>query len=113
MPSEIISYPQADGYTRKTEYRKLMLDDSKVQGSVVATEYPLAYDPEAEVGNIPYYPVMTEESNAVYQKYLEESKMFRNLFLCGRLAEFKYYNMDVCIEHALEYFGHVRDYLED
>lgn len=111
LPAQIVSYPQAEGYTRCTEYRKIMYDDSEVQGTVVATEYPLPYDPAAEVGNIPYYPVVTEESNALYQRYLEEASQYKNLFLCGRLAEFKYYNMDVCIEHALTYFEGVRDYL--
>lgn len=112
LPSEIISYPQAPGYTRSTEYRKIMFDDSAVTGSVVATEYPLQYDPEANVGNTPYYPVVTEESNALYQQYLKETEKYKNLFLCGRLAEFKYYNMDICIEHALEYFEHVKAYLK-
>lgn len=112
LPSEIISYPQAAGYTRSTEYRKIMYDESEVRGSVVATEYPLKYDPQAEIGNIPYYPVLTEESQQVYQKYLAEVHKYNNLFLCGRLAEFKYYNMDVCIEHALSYFENVKAYLE-
>ncbi len=112
LPSEIVSYPQADGYTRQTEYRKLMADDSAVRGSVVATEYPLTYDPAAAVGNTPYYPVVTEESSARYQRYLEEAGQYDNLFLCGRLAEFKYYNMDICIEHALEYYKNVKRFLE-
>lgn len=111
LPTQIVSYPQAEGYTRSTEYRKIMYDDSGIQGSVVATEYPLAYDSTAQVGNIPYYPVVTDESSALYRRYQEESSRYENLFLCGRLAEFKYYNMDVCIEHALEYFENVRDYL--
>lgn len=112
LPIEIVSYPQAQGYTRSTEYRKIMFDDSKVNGTVVATEYPLEYDRNNPIASIPYYPVNTAESNALYQKYLEEAKRYGNVFLCGRLAEFKYYNMDICIEHALEYFEQVSDYLE-
>lgn len=112
LPSEIVSYPQVPGYTRSTEYRKIMFDDSNVKGSVIATEYPLEYDPTAEKGNIPYYPVVTEKSNAQYRLYLQEAARYKGLFLCGRLAEFKYYNMDVCIEHALEYFENIRTYLE-
>ena len=112
LPSEIISYPQAPGYTRSTEYRKLMLDDSGAHGSVVATEYPLEYNPNSTVGNTPYYPVNTEESDAVYRMYLTEAEKFKSLFLCGRLAEFKYYNMDICIEHALQYFENIKSYLE-
>lgn len=112
LPAPIVTYPQAEGYTRSTEYRKLMYDDGGADGTVVATEYPLSYDPEAEKGNIPYYPVVTEESTALYQKYLGEAAAYGNLFLCGRLAEFKYYNMNVCIEHALEYFEDVKKCLE-
>ncbi len=111
LPSEIISFPQAEGKTRSTEYRKIMFDDSGARGSVVATEYPLWYDPNAKVGNIPYYPVVTQESEALYGRYLEEAAKYKNLFLCGRLAEFKYYNMDVCIEHAIAYFENVKEYL--
>lgn len=112
LPAEIVSYPQADGYTRETEYRKIMFDDKNVLGSVVATEYPLQYNKDSEIGNIPYYPVMTEESNKIYAKYLDEVNKYHNIFLCGRLAEFKYYNMDICIEHALEYFENIKRYLE-
>ncbi|MEG2125768.1 MAG: UDP-galactopyranose mutase, partial [Hydrogenoanaerobacterium sp.] len=113
LPVEIISFPQADGYTRSTEYRKIMNDDSKVRGSVVATEYPLEYDRSNPKANIPYYPVNTVESDRLYQKYLKEAEKYKNIFLCGRLAEFKYYNMDICIEHALSYFNKVKEYLEN
>lgn len=111
LPMEIVSFPQAPGYTRSTEYRRIMFDDSQAEGSVVATEYPLAYDPQGEVGNIPCYPVVTEESLAVYEQYLKEASAYPALFLCGRLAEFRYYNMDVCIEHALTYFEDVKSSL--
>lgn len=111
LPSEIVSYPQADGYIRSTEYRKIMFDSSTAKGSLIATEYPLQYDRHASVGNIPYYPVVTEESNKIYHKYLNEVKKYKNIFLCGRLAEFKYYNMDICIEHALLYYEDIREYL--
>lgn len=113
LPSEIVSYPQASGYTRSTEYRKIMFDNINVRGSVVATEYPLQYDKNAPIGNIPYYPVVTEESTAMYEKYKAEAKKYRNIFLCGRLAEFKYYNMDICIEHALQYFENIKDYFNN
>lgn len=112
LPCEIISYPQAKGYIRSTEYRKIMFDDSAVKGSVVATEYPLPYDKNAEIGNIPYYPVLTEESKSAYEKYVNEARKYNNIFLCGRLAEFRYYNMDICIEHALEYFENIKDCLQ-
>lgn len=112
LPAEIISFPQADGKTRSTEYRKIMFDDSKCKGSVVATEYPLWYDKNSAVGNLPYYPVVTEESNEMYAKYVSEAQKYGNIVLCGRLAEFKYYNMDVCIEHALSKFEEIKERLK-
>ena len=112
LPSEIVSYPQAEGYTRSTEYRKIMYDDSEVSGSVIATEYPLEYDPSASIGNTPFYPTVTERSNEIYRRYCAEAERYPDLFRCGRLAEFRYYNMDVCIEHALEYFENIQEHLE-
>jgi UDP-galactopyranose mutase len=111
LPAGIVSYPQAAGYTRSTEYRKIMFDQSKVHGTVVATEYPLEYKRDAETGNIPFYPVLTEESASVYEKYMNDAKEYKNIFFCGRLAEFRYYNMDVCIEHALRYFENIKHFI--
>lgn len=111
LPCEIISYPQANGYTRKTEYKKINFDCS-TEYSVVATEYPLEYDPKSKNANIPYYPTLTKQSQELYQLYLNESRQYHNLVLCGRLAEFKYFNMDTCIEHALDKFKEIKEYLE-
>lgn len=111
LPCEIISYPQADGYTRKTEYKQFTFGIGETDTTVVVTEFPLEYDPLSKDANIPYYPVLTEKSNAMYQKYTQEASKYKGVFLCGRLAEFKYYNMDVCIEHALQYFESIKEYL--
>lgn len=108
-PEKIISYPQADGYTRRTEYKFMMYDPSKVKGSTVATEYPIAY---AKGGiHAPYYPVITDENKARYEVYLREAKSYGNIFLCGRLAEFKYYNMDDCILHAFDVFEEIQRFV--
>lgn len=112
LPTEGCAYPQAPDFVRKTEYRKMMFDTTGLKGSVVSTEYPLPYCREAEKGNEPYYPVVTEESTAIYRKYVEEAKKYGNIFLCGRLAEFRYIDMHTCIEHALQYFEEVRACLE-
>lgn len=112
LPAEIISFPQAEGKTRSTEYRKMMFDSNKCNGSVIATEYLVWYDKNASTGNIPYYPVVTEESNEMYLKYVQEASKYGNIVLCGRLAEFKYYNMDICIEHALEKYEEIKKSLK-
>ena len=114
LPEEIVSYPQAKGYTRSTEYKKITYGlDQNIPVSMIATEYPLEYDPADPQANIPYYPVLTEDSQRRYKMYLGESEKYGNIILCGRLAEFKYYNMDICIEHALEKFEEIRNRLEE
>ena len=50
----------------------------------------------------PYYPVLTQDSQALYNKYRVLAKQIPNLVLCGRLADFKYYNMDQALESALK-----------
>lgn len=112
LPTEGVAYPQAKDYVRQTEYRKMMYDTTGLKGSVVSTEYPLAYDRESKLGNEPYYPVITEESQTIYNQYLEFSKQFGNIFLCGWLAEFRYIDMHTCVEHALDYFENIRAYLK-
>ncbi len=79
---------------------------------MIATEYPLEYDPSDPSANIPYYPVLTDDSQKRYKMYLEEANKYGNIVLCGRLAEFKYYNMDVCIEHALQKFEEIKERLK-
>ncbi len=108
-PEKIISFPQADGYTRKTEYKFMMYDNSSSVGSVIATEYPTKYERGGKAD--PYYPVITNDTKARYELYRKEAQSYRNIFLCGRLADFKYYNMDDCILHAFEVFDEIKDYL--
>lgn len=108
-PEKIISYPQAEGYTRKTEYKFMMYDYSNVEGSTVATEYPIAYVKGGKYA--PYYPAITDETKERYAQYVSLKNSFENIFLCGRLAEFKYYNMDDCILRAFEVYKQIDDYL--
>ena len=49
-----------------------------------------------------YYAIINDKNNALYQKYLERAKEYDNLVLLGRLAEYKYYNMDKIVLLALE-----------
>ena len=49
----------------------------------------------------PYYPVLTEASQQQYAQYKALADRIPNLICCGRLADFKYYNMDQALERAL------------
>lgn len=98
QPAPVVAYPQEEGYTRITEYKKLPKQDG--EGSSYAIEYPLPYDPQQTTE--PYYPVLTEESQQQYAKYRELAAGIPSLYCCGRLADFKYCNMDQALDRALE-----------
>ncbi|MDE5994819.1 MAG: UDP-galactopyranose mutase [Oscillospiraceae bacterium] len=93
----IVAYPQANGFTRITEYKKLPVQIKT--GSSYAVEYPIKYDPLKETE--PYYPVLTEDSKRQYAEYRRFADSIKNLYCCGRLGDFKYYNMDQALECAL------------
>lgn len=95
----VVAYPEVEDYTRITEYKKL--PHQNILGiTTYAVEYPLPYQP-GEFQE-PYYPVLTKDSQQNYLKYEIEARKYTNLYLCGRLADFKYYNMDQALERALE-----------
>lgn len=94
----VVAYPQAEGYTRITEFKKLPVQDKP--GSSYALEYPLPYREGEKLE--PYYPVLTKESQAQYAKYEALAQKIPFLTCCGRLADFKYYNMDQALKRALE-----------
>ena len=105
-----VNYPtpkEINGFTRISEY-KLFMENPPVDKTTIAIEYPYAYDPHAEKGNIPYYPVFTEANQAKYNAYLERLKGIDNLYLSGRLAEYKYYNMDAIVDKALDLYEKIK-----
>lgn len=94
----VVAYPQEKYYTRITEYKKLPVQE--VAGkTTIAVEYPTAYQLTENVE--PYYPIPSESSAKIYQQYQLVARQYSNLVLCGRLAEYKYYNMDQAIASVL------------
>lgn len=55
----------------------------------------------------PYYPLPTKEANYLYERYLEESKKEEGVYFLGRLAKYKYLNMDQCVLEALNLFSKI------
>lgn len=104
----IVAHPAGADYTRITEYTKLPYQNVG-DSTVIAKEYSVQYDKANERGNEPYYPVLTDDSQDTYKKYKEYASQFDNLILCGRLADFKYYNMDLVIERTLELYDEIKD----
>lgn len=104
----VTAYPQVSDFTRITEYKKLPVQD--IEGkTTIALEYPVHFEKGSEIE--PYYPILTKENCEMYSRYLEKSKQYENLFLCGRLADYRYYNMDNAIGRALDVYKILEEYI--
>jgi UDP-galactopyranose mutase len=95
----VVNYPNDYDFTRITEFKHI--HPVKSDKTTILKEYPKAYQPNVD---IPYYPVFTKENQELYNKYKEEADKFENLVLVGRLAEYRYYDMDDVVKRALEVF---------
>ncbi|MCI8423283.1 MAG: UDP-galactopyranose mutase [Lawsonibacter sp.] len=94
-----VNYTVDEPYTRITEFKHLT-GQSLPGVTTIVKEYSRAYTGAA--GEIPYYAILNPENNALYARYRAAAEKFGNLFLLGRLAEYKYYNMDAIAARALE-----------
>lgn len=94
-----VNYTVDQDFTRITEFKHLT--GQEIPGvTAIVKEYSRAYT--GEEGEIPYYAIINPENNALYAKYKAEADKYPNLHLLGRLAEYKYYNMDAIAARALE-----------
>ena len=107
QPTVIMTYPQRYDYLRTTEYSKMMRNAPKNK-TVVAFEYPIPYDKSAVKGNEPYYPILTKDNIGINQNYMKKLRKIENLYFCGRLADYKYYDMDKAIIRAFEVFNKIK-----
>ena len=83
-------------YTRVIEHKHFEFGKQPV--TYVTKEYPADWKP----GDEAYYPVNNDRNQSLYQKYADLAKAEGNVIFGGRLAEYKYYDMDKVIESALQ-----------
>lgn len=95
----VVNYPNDYDFTRITEYKKLTWQDHKK--TTIGKEFPSA---EGE----PYYPFPTKEYKDQFALYEEEMKKESKVIFLGRLAEYRYYNMDAVVRRALDAFAALR-----
>ena len=81
-------------YTRIIEHKHF--EKGTQEKTVITREYSV----DLKRGDEPYYPINDAKNNEMYQKYLEEAKG-KDVIFCGRLADYKYYDMYVVIKRAL------------
>ncbi|MCF0232768.1 MAG: hypothetical protein HUJ63_11025, partial [Enterococcus sp.] len=98
QPCATVNYTISKDYTRITEFK--YLTGQKADSTSIMKEYSCAYeDPETQ---IPYYAILKDENLEAYDKYRKILEPVQNFYILGRLAEYKYYNMDGIIAKALE-----------
>ena len=100
QPASVVNYPNDGDFTRITEFKKLTRQ-KKPGSTTVMYEYPRAYARGSEEAGIPYYAILNDENRALHAKYADLAKKIPGLHLCGRLADYAYYNMDAAILAAL------------
>ena len=98
LPVAVVNYPNSHAYTRVTEFKQLT-GQTHAQTSIVY-EYPRA---EGD----PYYPIPKPECTALYNKYKALADGTRGVHFVGRLATYKYYNMDQVVGQALMTFDKI------
>ncbi len=93
-----VNYTADQPYTRITEFKHLT--GQELPGATtIMKEYSRAYT--GADGEIPYYAIINPGNNALYAKYKALADQYPGLRLLGRLAEYKYYNMDAIAARAL------------
>ena len=96
----VVNYTDAETpYTRVIEHKHF--EFGQQPDTVISREYSKEWQP----GDEPYYPVNDERNSMLYQKYKTLADQQSHVIFGGRLAEYKYYDMDKVIERALEQFA--------
>lgn len=98
QPVAVVNYPNEHEYTRITEFKHLT--GQKHHATTVVYEYPTS---EGD----PYYPVPSPETAEMYSKYKLLADATPDVHFVGRLATYKYYNMDQVVGQALAMFDKI------
>ena len=93
----VVNYTVSEDYTRITEFK--YLTGQLCQGTTIIKEYPEVYKDNRQV---PYYAILNPENIMMHQKYVDLMKPFENFYLLGRLAQYKYYNIDGIVKAAID-----------
>jgi UDP-galactopyranose mutase len=98
LPCGTVNYTVSEDYTRITEFT--WLTGQELDVTTIMEEYPRAY--QALPGQIPYYAIINERNDAHYQRYRSLFAQLEDFHVLGRLAEYRYFNMDQIVIRALE-----------
>lgn len=98
QPRGTINYTVSEDYTRITEFKHLTRQ--QIAGvTTIVFEYSKDYVPGS--GMDPYYPIVGQENADRHAAYVDLTRSLGNFYPIGRLAEYRYYNMDQTVTNAL------------
>jgi UDP-galactopyranose mutase len=100
QPAAVVNYPNDHDYTRITEFKHLT--GQKHEKTSIVYEYPTD---EGE----PYYPIPRPENAALYERYRALASATAGVYFCGRLANYRYFNMDQVVAQALHMYRNIAD----
>ncbi|HEY3496622.1 MAG TPA: UDP-galactopyranose mutase [Polyangiaceae bacterium] len=99
QPVAVVNYPNEHDYTRVTEFKHLT--------GQVHPKTSIIYEfPKGE--GEPYYPIPSPETARIYEKYKELADATQDVHFVGRLATYRYYNMDQVVGQSLATFDRIR-----
>jgi UDP-galactopyranose mutase len=98
LPVAVVNYPNEHPYTRVTEFKQLT--GQRHNKTSIVYEYPRAKGD-------PYYPIPKPECTALYNRYKALADATPGVHFVGRLATYKYYNMDQVVGQALMTFDKI------
>lgn len=98
QPTGTINFTVSEDYTRITEFKHMTRQVLPGRTTIVR-EYSRPYDPDA--GMDPYYPEVNDEVQAMHARYKALAAALPSFHPLGRLAEYRYYNMDATVANAL------------
>lgn len=96
QPAMQVNYPNTESYTRIVEIKHAT--GQTCENTTIVKEYPENFGP----GKEPYYPIPASDAAAIYSKYKEKAAFEKNVSFIGRLATYRYYNMDQVVGMALK-----------
>ncbi|MBS1618204.1 MAG: UDP-galactopyranose mutase [Bacteroidetes bacterium] len=99
QPNSVVNYPGLEvDYTRIIEYKHF--GGQKSEKTTIVKEYTVA-------DGDPYYPVPNERNRVVYEQYRQKAERLIDVYFVGRLANYKYFNMDQAFKNALDLYEEI------
>jgi UDP-galactopyranose mutase len=102
--NSVNNYPNEHDFTRIVEYKHFT--EQKHPKTTISKEFTVDHIVDQ---NEPYYPVPNPENQAIYEQYKREADKLDNIYFVGRLANYKYFNMDQAFKNALDLFSELEE----